>query len=191
MITRKLTCFLLVTTLFSGMLWAQSKDQDQQRAKLGGAPGTERIIREARHELLLLPYYTLFDWLAFKVDGNTVTLLGQVTNGSLKKDAENAVKKVEGVERVQNEIELLPASPFDDRIRRAEYRTIYGFAGLYRYAIGSSPSIHIIVKNGHVTLRGVVDSEADKNEAGIQARTVPGVFDVNNELEVAGGNSPK
>jgi hyperosmotically inducible protein len=138
-----------------------------------------------------LPYYTLFDWLAFKVDGNTVTLLGQVTNGSLKKDAENAVKKVEGVERVQNEIELLPASPFDDRIRRAEYRTIYGFAGLYRYAIGSSPSIHIIVKNGHVTLRGVVDSEADKNEAGIQARTVPGVFDVNNELEVAGGNSPK
>ena len=185
---RKIACWTLLVSLCGAMAWAQPQ---QGRTKLGGTSGTERIIREVRHELLLLPYYTLFDWLAFKVEGNTVTLLGDVTNGSLKSDAESAAKKVEGVERVQNNIEILPPSPSDDRIRRAEYHTIYGFAGLYRYAIGSDPSIHIIVKHGHVALRGVVDSEADKNEAGIQARTVPGVFDVVNELQVEGANRPK
>src|SRR5690242_15023400 len=188
-----------MTALAAGMAWSQSSSSaqqssstrqpnsaEQQRVPLGGTPGTERMIREVRHELLLLPYYTLFDWLAFKVEGNTVTLLGDVTNGTLKSDAENAAKKVEGVEKVQNNIEVLPPSPADDRIRRAEYHAVYGAAGLYRYAVGSNPSIHIIVKNGHVTLRGSVDSEADKNIAGMQARTVPGVFDVTNELQVEG-----
>ena len=146
-----------------------------------------RISREVRHELLLLPYYTVFDLLQYKVDGGTVTLSGAVNNPALKSDAGNVVKHIEGVERVVNNIEVLPPSPMDDQIRRAEYRAIYGFGGLYRYGIGSQQAIHIIVKNGHVTLAGVIDSVGDKDAAGIQAKTVPNVFSVDNLLEVAGG----
>jgi hyperosmotically inducible protein len=96
------------------------------------------------------------------------------------------VKSVEGVERVKNEIQVLPLSPMDEQIRRAEYRAIYGFADLYRYAQQAVPSIHIIVDNGKVTLVGVVDSQADKNLAGLRANTVPGVFSVSNDLVVQG-----
>jgi hyperosmotically inducible protein len=148
--------------------------------------GQERIAREARHVLLMLPYYTVFDNLAFKVEGATVTLTGQVTRPTLKSDAETAVKGIEGVEHVVNRIEALPVSPNDDRIRRAEFRAIYGFGALNRYAIESMPSIHIIVKNGHVTLEGVVANASDKNIAGIQANSVSGVFSVTNNLRVEG-----
>jgi hyperosmotically inducible protein len=143
-----------------------------------------RVAREVRHELVMLPYYGVFDNLAFRVDGGTVTLMGQVTRPTLKSDAENVVKDVEGVEKVNNEIKVLPLSPMDDRIRLATYRAIYGDASLNRYAIQAVPSIHIIVENGHVTLVGLVGSEGDKNIAGIRANGVNGVFSVDNQLQV-------
>ena len=122
----------------------------------------------------MLPYYGVFDNLAYRVDGDTVTLMGQVTRPTLKSDAENVVKRIEGVERVVNHIEVLPLSPNDDRIRIAVYRAIYGQTGLDRYALQAVPPIHIIVNNGNVTLEGVVASETDKNLANIRANGVPG-----------------
>jgi hyperosmotically inducible protein len=145
---------------------------------------TERITKEVRHELVMLPYYGVFDNLAYKVDSATVTLIGQVTRPTLKSDAENVVKKIEGVEQVKNEIEVLPPSPNDDRIRRAVYRAIYGTPALERYALQAVPPVHIIVKNGNATLEGVVATEADKNMAGIRANGVSGVFSVTNNLRV-------
>ncbi len=139
-----------------------------------------------RHELVMLPYYNIFDDLGYRVDGSTVTLYGDVTNPVLKSDAERAVKHVEGVQQVVNNIKVLPLSPMDNSIRRAEYRAIFGYSSLYRYAMGATPSIHIIVSNGHVTLTGVVNTQADKNIAGIRANGVPGVFSVTNNLQVGG-----
>lgn len=152
------------------------------------APGdTNRIAREVRHELAMLPYYNVFDNLAFRVDGSTVTLMGQVLpTPNLKSDAENAVKHIEGVTRVINNIQVLPLSPMDDQIRREEFRAIYSFPSLNKYAIQAIPPIHIIVDNGRVTLVGVVDNQADKDAAGIRANTVPNVFGVTNELQVVG-----
>ena len=144
----------------------------------------QNIVREVRHQLLLLPYYTVFDNLAFKVDGDHVTLEGQVTNPTLKHDAEAVVKSIEGVSGVTNNIEVLPPSPMDDQLRRALYRAIYGDPSLSKYGWSAMPSIHIIVKNGHVSLEGVVDSEADKNLAGLRANSVPNVFEVKNNLQV-------
>src|SRR5206468_6993334 len=117
---------------------AGAQDRDQRAANRSVQPGgraQDRITREVRHELVMLPYYGVFDNLAYKVEGYTVTLLGQVTRPTLKSDAENVVKKIEGVEKVKNEIEVLPLSPADDRIRRAEYRAIYGDTVLHRYAL--------------------------------------------------------
>jgi hyperosmotically inducible periplasmic protein len=145
----------------------------------------ERIQKEVRHQLLLLPYLTVFDNLAYKVEGYKVTLLGQVTQPVLKSDAENAVKHIEGVERVDNQIEVLPTSPMDDGLRRRLYVAIYGEPALEKYAMPVVKPIRIIVKNGHVTLEGVVDSETDKNLAGMRANTVPGIFSVTNNLQVA------
>lgn len=144
----------------------------------------ERIQREVRHELLMLPYLGVFDNLAYKVDGYNVTLMGQVTRPSLKSEAENVVKKIEGVEKVDNQIEVLPPSPMDDQLRRKLYRAIYGFPSLQKYSMGVQQPIRIIVKGGNVTLEGVVDSEADKNTAGIRAKGVSGVFSVTNNLQV-------
>jgi len=146
--------------------------------------GQKRLQREVRHELIMLPYYNVFDNLAFRVDGGTVTLLGQVTRPTLKSDAERVVKGIEGVEGVRNEIEVLPLSPNDDRIRMAAYRTIYGDTALNRYAHQAVPPIHLIVKNGQLTLEGVVANEGDKNIAGLRANSVPGVFSVTNHLRV-------
>jgi hyperosmotically inducible protein len=144
----------------------------------------ERIQREVRHQLLLLPYLTVFDNLAYKVNGYDVTLIGQVTRPVLKSDAQNAVKQIEGVEHVDNQIEVLPTSPMDDQLRRRLYRAIYGYPSLQKYDMGVVKPIRIIVKNGHVTLEGVVDSEADKNTAGIRANSVSGIFSVTNNLRV-------
>jgi hyperosmotically inducible periplasmic protein len=144
----------------------------------------ERIKKEVRHELVMLPFETVFDNLAYRVDGYDVTLLGQVTNPVVKSDAENAVKRIEGVEKVDNQIEVLPVSPNDDRLRRQLYRAIYGYPSLQRYSLGVLKPIRIIVKNGHATLEGVVDNEGDKNVAGIRANGVPGVFSVTNNLIV-------
>jgi len=143
-----------------------------------------QLEREVRHQLVLLPYYSVFDNLAYRVDGDKVTLEGQVTRPTLKSDAEGVVKKIEGVGSVINNIEVLPLSPMDDQIRRATYRAIYNEGGLPRYAESAVPSIHIIVKNGNVTLEGVVDTESDKNLANLRASGVPNVFSVKNNLRV-------
>jgi hyperosmotically inducible protein len=149
-------------------------------------PKAQDLIKEVRHQLVLLPFYSVFDNLAFKVEGSKVTLVGQVVRPTLKSDAENAVKGIEGVSSVVNEIEVLPVSPNDDQIRRAVYRAIYGDTVLSRYGFQAVPSIHIIVKNGNVTLEGVVDNEADKNLTNIRASGVPNVFGVKNNLVVVG-----
>lgn len=146
-------------------------------------PG-EYLKREVGHQLRLLPYYTVFDNLECKVNGYHVELDGQVTNPTLKSDAGSVVKRIEGVTGVTNNIKVLPPSPADDHIRRTEYRAIYGQASLSHYALQAVPPIHIIVDGGHVTLVGVVASESDKNLANIQAREVPGVFSVTNDLRV-------
>jgi hyperosmotically inducible protein len=143
------------------------------------------LTKEVHHELVLLPWLTIFDNLAYKVEGTKVTLYGQVVRPVLKSDAETVVKHIEGVEAVDNQIEVLPPSPLDDRIRRAEFRAIYDFPALERYQMGALPSIHIIVKNGHVTLEGVVDTQADKDLVGIRANGVSDVFSVTNNLIVA------
>lgn len=144
----------------------------------------DRVTREVRHELVMLPQLSIFDNLQYRVDGNKVTLMGQVRNAVLKDEAEKSVKNVEGVDSVDNQIEILPPSPNDDRIRLQVARAIFNDDRLSRYSMGSLPPIHIVVKGGHVNLVGVVDSEADKNEAGIRANGVPGVFSVDNHLQV-------
>jgi hyperosmotically inducible periplasmic protein len=148
----------------------------------------DRLVREVRHELVMLPYYGVFDNLSYRVDGGAVTLMGQVTRPTLKSDAENVVKRIEGVDRVENNIEVLPPSSQDDQIRLAVYRAVYGFSSLNRYALNAVPPIHIIVNSGKVALEGVVASEADKNAANLQANGVPGVFSVTNNLRVEPGS---
>jgi hyperosmotically inducible periplasmic protein len=151
------------------------------------SPSEARIQKEVRHELLMLPYFGVFDYIAFQVKGDTVTLLGEVTRPTLKSDAENVVKHIEGVERVINNIEVLPPSPKDDQLRLSLYRAIYGYPALEKYALGVQKSIRIIVKNGRVTLEGVVDSETDKNLVTVRANSVPGIFSVTNNLRVVQG----
>jgi len=158
--------------------------QDAQRGQ-PTAKSQERIIKEVRHELLMLPYFGVFDYIAYTVDGENVTLMGQVVRPVLKSDAESAVKHIEGVEHVNNQIEVLPPSTMDDQIRLRLFHTIYGDPGLEKYALGVQKPIRIIVKNGHVALEGVVDSQADKDLAGLRAKTVPGTFSVDNNLQVA------
>jgi len=153
----------------------------------GVAQINPRIVREVRHELVTLPYYGVFDWLEYEVHEGTVTLRGQVVRPSTKSDAGKRVEEIEGVTKVINEIETLPLSPSDDRLRVALYRQIYGFnSPLFRYAHQAVPSIHLIVSRGHATLKGVVSNRGDATQAYIRARTVPGLFSVKNELKVEG-----
>jgi hyperosmotically inducible protein len=158
--------------------------EGKDRVVQPGARSEDRITREVRHELVMLPYYGVFDNLAYRVDGGTVTLLGQVTRPTLKSDAGSAVKQIEGVDRVDNQIQVLPLSPMDDHRRLAVYRAIYGHSGLDRYALQAVPPIHIIVDGGKVTLEGVVSTQADKDLANIRANGVSGVFSVVNNLRV-------
>jgi hyperosmotically inducible protein len=147
---------------------------------------TAKIIREVRHELVTLPYYGVFDWLEYVVQpDNKVVLRGQVVRPTTKSDAEARVKDIEGVSGVVNEIELLPLSPNDDRLRRALYRAIYGTnSPLFRYATQAVPPIHLIVRGGRATLKGIVANKGDANLAYIRARGVPGLFEVKNELKI-------
>jgi len=152
---------------------------------LASTRGTEWVENKVRHELNMLPYVNAFDYMSFTVDENSnVTLMGEVTNPTLRSDAGNVVKKIEGVEHVDNQIKVLPVSFFDNGLRVRLFRTIYGYPVLQRYALGVNKPIRIIVENGHVTLIGYVDNEADKNIAGMRANGVPGVFSVDNQLEV-------
>lgn len=153
--------------------------------KQAGKKYYPELVEEVRHQLVMLPYYGVFDNLEFRIEGaDTVVLSGQVSRPTLKSDAERTVKRLESVSKVVNNIEVLPVSPHDDDIRIAAYRAIYSKPGLDRYAHRAVPPIHIIVKNGNITLVGVVASEGDKNLAGIAAKGVSGAFNVENKLSV-------
>jgi len=168
---------ICATLITSSVVLAQRSSEPSEKA-------VQRIQKEVRHELLMLPYLDVFDNIAYKVDGYNVTLVGQVTRPTLKSDAEHVVKGIEGVEKVDNQIEVLPPSSMDDRIRIRLYRAIYGYPSLQKYDLGVNKPIRIIVKSGHVSLEGVVDNDADKNVAGIRANSVSGIFSVNNNLRV-------
>jgi osmotically-inducible protein OsmY len=166
--------------------------QEQEANEALSPEARDQLIKEVRHKLVMLPYYSVFDNLVYRVDGRTVTLEGQVVNPVVKSDAENAVKHIEGVDKVVNNIEVLPPSPMDDRVRRQVYHAIYSYGPLFKYGHMAVPPIHIIVKNARITLDGVVDNETDKNLAGMRANQVPGTFQVTNNLRVvppSGGKS--
>ena len=151
----------------------------------GGATNPQ-LAKQVRHELVTLPYYGVFDNLAYSINGGNVTLFGEVVRPSTRSDAERRVKRISGVTRVVNNIKVLPLSRFDDDIRRATYRSIARMGGLYRYLQGANPSLHIVVDRGHVTLEGVVSGSNDRNLAYMAANRVPGVFSVKNNLRVEG-----
>jgi osmotically-inducible protein OsmY len=165
---------LIVSLTFPFLLIAQEQN----------SPAYQRLVKEVRHELVMLPYLNTFDNLSFRVDGRTVTLMGQVTRPVLKSDAENVVKRIEGVEKVVNEIEVLPLSPNDDRLRRAVYLSLVRKPQLQKYFMQAVPPIRIIVKNGNVTLEGVVANKGDSDVAKLSANGVSGVFSVTNNLRV-------
>jgi len=182
---RSLLAVLALPLIFSMAALASPAIQDNQPTGALSQRSIDRIIKEVRHELVMLPYYGVFDNLSYKVDPDgAVTLLGQVSRPTLKSDAENVVKRIEGVEKVVNNIEVLPTSFSDDRIRRAAYRAIYGNSALSEYQVRAVPPIHIIVKNGNITLEGVVARQMDKQIAGMQANSVHGAFSVTNNLVV-------
>jgi hyperosmotically inducible protein len=172
-------CFATVAAANASQTPAQAP-QDQRVAR-----ARDNLIRRVRHKLAMLPYYSVYDYMTFEVDGDHVTLNGATVRDTLKSDAEKSVKSIEGVASVTNNVEILPLSSLDWQVRRAVSRAIYREPALSRYGLSSMPSIHILVRNGNVTLEGVVDREADKNLAGIRANGVPGVFGVKNNLVVA------
>ena len=182
-------CLLFAAVALVPFASAAKNDKDKKHsdAFMPGTADESRIAKQVRHELLMLPYYGVFDDLGFEAQGGVVTLVGAVVNPVLKSDAANVVKRIEGVTQVINEIEVLPVSPMDDQIRRAEYRAIYGDPVLStRYGFRSLPPIHIIVKNGNVRLEGVVANQMDRNLVGLRANAVPNVFSVQNGLRVEG-----
>jgi hyperosmotically inducible protein len=182
---KSLLTVLALPLIFSMAALASPAIQNNQPAGALSQKSIDRIYKEVRHELVMLPYYGVFDNLSYKVDPDgTVTLLGQVSRPTLKSDAENAVKHIEGVEKVVNNLEVLPNSPNDDQIRRATYRAIYGDPVLSEYQMRAVPPIHIIVKNGNITLEGAVARQMDKTVAGMRANSVPGAFSVTNNLVV-------
>jgi hyperosmotically inducible protein len=156
------------------------------RAGTATSPNVSAIANQVQHNLAMLPWYGVFDHLDYNVNGTEVTISGQVISehATTKDDAGKFVSSIPGVTKVVNNIEVLPPSPFDNQIRRAEYRTVFSQADLGRYTLGAIPQVHIIVKNGHVALEGVVMNQMDKNMAGIFANTVPGVFSVENNLRI-------
>ena len=187
-ITRSLLAIIAMSSLsFTGLYAADKAPSSHLDPYVNGPANEGKILKDVRHQLLMLPYYGVFDDLGFNVNGSTVTLTGEVTRPTLKDDAGSAAKKVEGVTNVVNNIEVLPLSPTDDATRLAVYRAIYGDATLApRYAYSAAPQIHIIVKNGNVRLEGVAGNAMDKQIAGMKAKGVPNVFNVENDLRVEG-----
>lgn len=182
--------FLLRTMLATAVLGLAVFAPGISRAEAATAtvPDTSSISGQVHHKLAMLPWYGVFDNLAYQVNGTEVTLTGQVTSqhAVTKDDAGKSVSSIAGVTKVINNIEVLPPSLFDDQIRRAEYRTIFSKGDLGGYTMGAIPQVHIIVKNGHVTLEGQVMNQMDKTMAGIAANTVSGVFSVENNLQIGG-----
>ena len=177
-------CFLALVLVFAAASAAFATPKRPQAPAANSANYEAWLTKEVRHQLILLPFYSVFDNLEYKVEGSKVILLGQVVRPDLKDDAAATVKHIEGVTQVENQIQVLPLSPMDNQIRRAEYRAIYGSPSLQLYQVRSVPPIHIIVDNGHVTLEGVVARQADKQVAGLMANKVPDVFSVTNNLRV-------
>lgn len=171
--------FYLLPLALLGLVTIAARPQDPANSR-----EEKGLTREVYHQLELLPRLSVFDNIGFAVNGNSVTLSGEVTQPVKKSDAESAVKSVEGVGNVQDNIKVLPLSPNDERLRQQEFKAIYSFPSLQKYAWYSVQSIHIIVDNGHVTLEGMVDNEADKDAANVRANSVPGVFSVTNKLQV-------
>jgi hyperosmotically inducible protein len=186
--TVMLAVLLLRVAVYAQDLNLQASNNDGAQSTRGSGlsqKGVDRIVKEVHHELVMLPFYGVFDNLQYKASGDgTVVLLGEVSRPTLKSDAEKAVRDIEGMERVDNQIKVVPVSPNDDRIRRATYRKIFGHAVLSQYQTRAVPPIHIIVENGHVTLEGVVARPMEKQIAGMQANSVSGVFSVANNLRV-------
>ena len=176
MTKRMRTGMMLGATLLAAQLGFASNHKNEA--------DMSRVEREVRREIVTLPFYSLFDHFAFRVDGETVTLMGKVSRPTLKTDAENVVKRIEGVEKVNNQIEVLPLSPNDDRLRLALYHSIYGHTVLQTLSVRAVPPIHIIVENGNVMLEGVVLNDMQKQIAESQANSVSGVFSVTNNLSV-------
>jgi hyperosmotically inducible protein len=174
---------------------ANNLKKDHNDAFVTGPENETQLAKQIRHELLMLPYYTIFDDLAFHLDGSVVTLEGACPPEppwDIKSDAQNVVKKVPGVTQVINNIKVLPLSPMDWQIRRAEARAIYGTSEIgTRYGYQALPSIHIIVENGHVTLEGVVDNQFDDTLIRTRANQVPDVFSVTDNLIVLNKAKPK
>ncbi|HEY6467310.1 MAG TPA: BON domain-containing protein [Candidatus Acidoferrales bacterium] len=171
--------FYLLPLALLGLVTVAARPQDAANSR-----EEKSLTREVYHQLELLPRLSVFDNIGFSVSGNTVTLTGEVTQPVKKSDAESAVKGVEGVSNIQNNIKVLPLSPNDEHLRQAEFKAIYSFPSLQKYAWYSVQSIHIIVENGHVTLEGMVDNQSDKDAANVRANSVPGVFSVTNNLKV-------
>ncbi len=161
----------------------QAQPQAQQQ-RPASPRGETRLQAEVTHALNMLPTYSIFDIINYQLQGSTVVLGGKVRTLGLKSAAEDAVKKVEGVDKVQNNIEVLPPSPNDDHIRVEVARVLFETPALQPYSMGAVPPIHIIVENGRVTLEGIVNSQGDKDLAGLKANTVPGVFSVTNDLRI-------
>jgi hyperosmotically inducible periplasmic protein len=182
---------ILALSVFLGALPARAQNPPAARQQAGSEKPGEGLAREVRHQLAVVPYLSVFDHIAFTLDGSNVTLTGQVVRPTLKSDAEAAVKSIEGVGSVVNQIEVLPASATDDDLRNAVYRAIYEDPELSRYAVEELPSIHIIIKNGKVTLEGQVESEADKNRATARADFVTNVTSVKNDLVVQAKVKPR
>lgn len=187
MCNSKLRAFVIFLTIsvFASAVTRNASGASTAKAQPQGALNA-RVIRQVRHELVTLPYYGVFDWLQFEVrPDNTIVLRGQVIKPTTKSDAEARVKDVDGVSKVVNQIEVLPLSPQDDRLRRALYRKLYGNdSPLFRYAVQAIPSIHIIVKNGRATLKGIVANKGDAQLAYLRARGVSGLFEVKSELQI-------
>lgn len=176
---RIVTSFLLLAAIAT-----VARPAAAQEGTSGQSPTEMRIAREVRHEIVMLPYLDVFDYIAFEVHGYDVKLTGAVTRPTLKSDAARVVKGIEGVQKVDNQIQVLPPSTLDDGLRLRLFRAIYRYAALEKYALGVIRPIRIIVKTGHVTLEGVVDNETDKNLVNLRANSVPGIFSVTNNLRV-------
>lgn len=170
--------------MFALLLTVQAQAAEPATNYTPATVDDERLGAAVRHRLVMLPWYGVFDSLEYSIKGDTVILSGQASRPTLKSDAEASLRNLKGVSKVVNNIEVLPLSPNDDRIRRTSYRALFSSAGLDLYARSAVPSIHIVVKNGHITLTGVVDRVADKNYAEIIAESIPGVFSVTNNLKV-------
>jgi len=179
----KKTFTMAAVAMLAVAFWSTMGRADQG---VPAAPDASAIETQVRHELVTLPFYGVYDDLNYAVMGDTVTLSGRVTRPTLKSDADAVVKRIPGIATVINQIEVLPLSTSDNRIRWAAYRALFNYnSPLFRYGLGGDPNIHIIVKNGHVTLKGVVSSASDKQIASMYMQHVFGVFSVTNELMVA------